>query len=90
MVSRNHSIKIGVLVKARLLMLNGEAATARELAEYLNTNNFGFADGVKPNTIARIINRRRKTPNDILECVQIRKRLSCNNFNEYFIPKGEK
>jgi len=83
-------MKISVLVKARLLSLDGEAATARELADYLNSNNFGFSDGVKPNTVAAIVNRRKNTPNYILECVETRKRMSNNNFKEYYIPKGAK
>ena len=90
MVSRTHSIKISVLVKARLLSLNGDAAIARELAEYMNNNNFGFDNGVRANVVAAIINRRSKVPNDMLECVQTRKRVSNNNFNEYYIPRGAK
>ncbi len=86
MVCRTHNMKISVLVKARLLSLNGKGATARELADYLNNNGFGFSDGVKPNEVAAIINRRSRVSNDILECVEIRKRLKRNNYNEYFIP----
>lgn len=89
MVTKIQRIKCVVLIKARLLSLNGKGETAREISNYLNENNFGFKNGITPQMVGNIIKTHSKIPHDILSCIQTEK-VSNNNQLIYSIPKGAK
>lgn len=58
---REKSRVVASVIKCRLLMLKGKAQTARQLAEWINKNDFGISDGVTTMQIIGVLKSRKNS-----------------------------
>ena len=81
MVRKIVDTKIRTLIKAYLVLNNGKRCTAKEIAEFVNSNSFGLNQYVlHPTRVSHMINSARSRRSNMLHDINVEKKGGVNHF----------